>query len=63
MCMQDTLTITGCMHVHVFSNKGGVTMQLFLEATPIILKYDSESPKLEDTYYSQVIPGIIFAKA
>ena len=32
-------------------------MQLFLGAVPIILRL--YSPKLEDTYYSQIIPGII----
>ena len=31
-------------------------MQLFLEAVPIILKLFS---KVEDTYYSQIIPRII----
>ena len=32
-------------------------MQLFLEAVPIL--FSNYSPKLEDTYYSQIIPGII----
>ena len=31
-------------------------MQLFPGAVPIILRL---SPKLEDTYYSQIVPGII----
>ena len=32
-------------------------MQLFLEAVPIIFKLFSKA--IEDTYYSQIIPGII----
>ena len=32
-------------------------MQLFLGAVPIL--FSDYSPKLEDTYYSQIIPGII----
>ena len=36
--------------------KGGVTMELFLKAVPIIPKY---SVKQKVAYYSQIIPGII----
>ena len=40
------------LHILQSVNKGGVTMELFVCAVPIIRK-------LKDTYYSQIIPGKI----